>query len=402
MDSRPLASSNWLAVWAIFTAGLAASAYMTKVPPALPGMREELGLSLVEGSFIATTFNVVGALTGMLAGAVCDRLGYKRVAVGGLLILALGGALGAFANSFLPLLGSRFLEGAGFILCVVSAPTLMTAATANARDRVKALGLWSAYMPTGGSLALLLAPALVGAWGWRGLWAVLAVAAAAGAVLFARLVPPPPPSPARSLRLIGETLRQKGYVAMALLFAFYVAQWTSVLIWLPTFLVEHGISTAAAAGATALMVIANIPGNLAAGMLLARGVRRGPLVMAAAAVAALCEVGMLADALPGVVRFALVLAFSMFAGLIPGSIFAGLPVHAPTPQHIATGNGMALQTSQIGQFLGPLAIAWAATHLGGWGASLWVLLAFAAGAAACGYAVGEIEKRMGGGARIGP
>jgi len=397
VDSRPLAASNWRAVWAIFIAGLAASAYMTKVPPALPGMREELGLSLVEGSFIATTFNLVGALAGMLAGVVCDRLGYKRVAIGGLLILALGGALGAFANGFLPLLASRFLEGAGFILCVVSAPTLMTAATANSRDRVKALALWSAYMPTGGSLALLLAPALVAAWGWRGFWAVLAAAAAAGAVLFARVVPPPPPSPARSLRLIGETLRQKGYVAMALLFAFYVAQWTSVLIWLPTFLVEHGISTAAAAAATAMMVVANIPGNLAAGVLLARGVARGGLVMASAGFAALCEIGMFTEALPGELRYALVLVFSMAAGLMPGAIFAGLPVHAPTPQHIATGNGMGLQTSQIGQFLGPLAIAWAATHLGGWGASLWVLLAFAAGAAACGYAIGQIEKGMGSG-----
>jgi MFS family permease len=394
VDPRPPAASNWRAVWAIFIAGLAASAYMTKVPPALPGMREELGLSLVEGSFIATTFNLVGALAGMLAGVICDRLGYKRVAIGGLLILALGGALGAFATSFLPLLASRFLEGAGFILCVVSAPTLMTAVTSNARDRVRALGLWSAYMPTGGSLALLLAPALVAAWGWRGFWAVLAVAAAAGAVLFARVVPTPPPSPARSLRLIGETLRQKGYVAMALLFAFYVAQWTSVLIWLPTFLVEHGVSTAAAAVATAMMVVANIPGNLAAGMLLARGVPRGGLVMASAAIAALCEVGMLAEALPGGWRYALVLAFSMVAGLMPGAIFAGLPVHAPTPQHIATGNGMALQTSQIGQFLGPLAIAWAATHLGGWSASLWMLLVFAAGAAACGYALGRIERRM--------
>lgn len=397
MDSRPPASSDWRAVWAIFVAGLAASAYMTKVPPALPGMREELGLSLVEGSFIATTFNLVGALAGMLAGVICDRLGYKRVAIGGLLILALGGALGAFADAFLPLLASRFLEGAGFILCVVSAPTLMTAATANARDRVRALGLWSAYMPTGGSLALLLAPVLVAAWGWRGLWAALAVAAAAGAILFARVVPPPPPSPARSLRLIGETLRQKGYVAMALLFAFYVAQWTSVLIWLPTFLVEHGVSTAAAAVATAMMVVANIPGNLAAGMLLARGVSRGGLVMASAVVAALCETGMLAEALPGGLRYALVLAFSMVAGLMPGAIFAGLPVHAPTPQHIATGNGMSLQTSQIGQFLGPLAIAWAATHLGGWGASLWVLLGFAAGAAACGYALARIERHMGAG-----
>ncbi|HLS85879.1 MAG TPA: MFS transporter [Burkholderiales bacterium] len=394
--------SDWRAVWAIFTAGLAASAYMTKVPPALPGMRAELGLTLVEGSLVATMFNLVGGFTGMLAGVICDRLGYKRVAVGGLLVLALGGVLGALAESFLALLASRFLEGAGFILCVVSAPTLLTAVTASVRDRVRALGLWGAYMPTGGTLALLAAPALVAAWGWRGLWVALAIAAALGALLFWRAVPTPPAgtAPARSLRLIGETLRCRGYIAMAALFALYVAQWTSVLILLPSYLVERGVTTGAAAIATAAMVAANIPGSVGASLLLARGVRRGPLIVGAAALAALCEAGMLSEALPGALRFGLVLVFSMAGGVIPGAIFSGLPVHAPSRQHIATGNGMVLQTSQIGQFLGPLAVAYAATHLGGWDAALWVMLAFAGATAACGYAVGAIESRLSPGATI--
>ena len=74
-------------------------------------------------------------------------------------------------------------------------------------------------------------------------------------------------------------------------------------------------------------------------------------------------------------------------------LFAGLPVHAPTPQHIATGNGIVLQFSNLGQFFGPLAIAWIATHFGRWEATLWALLAFAAIAAACGVAIGVIEKR---------
>ena len=101
---------------------------------------------------------------------------------------------------------------------------------------------------------------------------------------------------------------------------------------------------------------------------------------------------MLSTALPDALRFALVLFFSLCAGLIPASVFAGLPVHAPTPQHIATGNGIVLQFSNFGQFFGPLAIAWIASRFGGWEATLWVLLAFAAIGAACGAAIGVIEK----------
>ena len=76
--------THWRGVWAVFAGGLVAGAYMTKVPPALPGLRGELGLTLVESGFIVTTFNVLGMLVGMLAGMVCDRLGHKRLALSGL------------------------------------------------------------------------------------------------------------------------------------------------------------------------------------------------------------------------------------------------------------------------------------------------------------------------------
>jgi len=88
-----------------------------------------------------------------------------------------------------------------------------------------------------------------------------------------------------------------------------------------------------------------------------------------------------------------VLAFSFSAGVIPASVFSGLPLHARTPQHIGTGNGIVMQASQIGQFLAPLALAWVATQFG-WYANLWLLLAFAAGAVACGVAIGAIENRI--------
>ena len=150
--------TNWSAVWAVYVAGLAAGAYMTKVPPALPALRAELGLTLVESSFIATTFNVLGMLAGILLGVVCDRFGHRRMALGGLAVFSAAGALGALTSGFGALLASRFLEGVGFLLFVISAPAILAAATANPRDRVRALGLWSSYMPTGGSIALLAAP----------------------------------------------------------------------------------------------------------------------------------------------------------------------------------------------------------------------------------------------------
>jgi len=378
----------------VFGAGLVCGAYLTKVAPALPLQRAELGLSLVESSFIATAFNVTGGALGVFAGSLSSRYGLRSAALAGLALLALAGALGALAESFFVLVASRFLEGIGFLMFTVSGSALIASAAANPRDRAKALGLWGAYMPAGGGLALLLAPPIIAAWGWRGLWAALAFAAAASFLLAARHAPASAQAGRSSLRMIAETLAQPGNLALAALFAFYVAQWSSVMIWLPTYLVdERGASAAAAALLTALMVIVNAPGNLAGGWLLSRRAQRGPLVLAASLVMAACSAGMLGPWLADSLRYLLCLAFSLCAGVIPAAIFAGLPVYARTPQHISTANGLVLQASQGGQFLAPIALAWLASRYGGWGATLWAMLGFALGGALCGLALLRLERR---------
>jgi MFS family permease len=389
-----LTGTRWPAVWAVFAGGLICGAYIGKVPPALPLQREELGLTLVESGFIATTFNVIGLLVGMFVGVLCDRYGHKRLGLAGLAVLCLAGLFGAAAWDFPSLLASRFLEGLGFILFAVAGSALMAAAAADNRDRPKVMGLWSAYMPSGGSAAMLLAPLMLAAWGWRGLWVVLAIAAALCFVLVARLAPTPRYGSVRSMKLVLESLAQPASIALSLLFAFYVAQWTSVMIWLPTFLVEErGASAGLASLMTALMVLVNVPGNIGGGWLLAHGVRRGPLVLAACAIMVVTDIGMLSSFLPDTLRYASCLVFSMCAGVIPACIFSGVVVHAKTPEHIGTTNGMVMQTSQAGQFLGPILLAWLASNFGGWGASLWAMLAFAAGGALCGYAILRIEAR---------
>ena len=394
MPERPAA--NWPAVWAVFAGGLVIGAHVGKIPPALPILRADLGLTLVQSGFVATTFNFVGALTGMLAGVFADRFGPKRLALLGLAILCAGGFLGASAQGFVALLSGRFLEGAGFILYTVSGVALISAAAPEPRARARALSLWSSYMPAGGSLALLSAPLLIAAAGWRGLWIALAIAAALAFALVARYAQAPRGGGAGSLKRVLESLTRPGSIVLALMFAFYVAQWSSVMIWLPTFVVDrHGVSDATAALLTAMMVLVNVPGNVAGGWLLARGTRRGRMTAAAFAIMALCAVGMLLDVLPDALRFLLVLVFSACGGVVPAAVFSGVPVHARSPLHVGTGNGMVMQASQASQFVAPVLLAWMATRYGGWSASLAVLLGFAACGAACGFALEAIEARRG-------
>ncbi|MDW8468498.1 MAG: MFS transporter [Burkholderiales bacterium] len=190
-----------------------------------------------------------------------------------------------------------------------------------------------------------------------------------------------------------ESLAQPAGLALAALFAFYVAQWTSVMVWLPTFLAEERAAAQGTASLlTALMVLANVPGNLAGGWLLSRGVRRGRLILFACAAMAATDAAMLSPALPDAVRYGACLVFSLCAGVIPACVFSGVVVHARTPAHVGTTNGLVMQTSQAGQFFGPIALAWLAAG-GGWSASLWAMLGFAAGGALCGLAVARIEHK---------
>ena len=388
-------STDWRAVWAMFDGGVACGAFIGKVPPALPEMRAALGLTLVESGFIATMFNLLGALVGMLMGLLCDRFGHKRLGLAGLAVMAGGGFLGASAQGYPLLLFSRFLEGTGFILFTVTAAALINASVASLRDRNRAMGLWTAYMPSGAALAMLAAPFAMAQAGWRGYWVVPSLFALACAALVWRTVPATRPSAVGSLRLAVESLAQPGAWALAALFLFYVAQWTSVMIWLPTFVVEERGGTAGTASLLgAIMVLANVPGNLTGGWLLSRGVSRSALVVAASAISAACFSGMLGGGLPDGARYALVLVFSCSAGVIPACALSGIAVHARSPGHMGTTNGMVMQAAQIGQSVGPIVLAWFASAYGGWSATLGGMLAFAGGAALCGVAIARIERKL--------
>ncbi len=384
--------THWAAVWAVLAGGLVAGGYIGKVPPALPVLREDFGLTLVETGYVATMLNVMGGLVGMFAGVFSDRFGHKRIALGGLALMAAGGLTGALAPGYALLLLSRFLEGAGFIMTTVAAVALIAHA-ATPDDRPKAMALWSCYMPAGGSLAMLAASVVLAAFDWRALWVAMSIAALGCFAAVAICVP------ARSAhgtvglaRLTAESLSHPASLLLCLAFAGYVAQWAALMTWLPTFVVdERGGPALHGALLTALWVAMNVPGVLLGGWLLARGVRRSRLIAVTSAIQALAAAGAILEFLPDWGRYASCLAFSFFGGVIPTAVFSGVAALARSPQHIGTTNGMVMQASQFTQIFSPIVVAWLAAR-SGWSASLPAMLAFAACAAAGGFGIARLER----------
>jgi predicted MFS family arabinose efflux permease len=357
-------------------------------------LRADLGLTLVESGFIQVMLYVIGGAAGVFLGTLADRFGQKNAAVTGLALLVCGGLTGALAGGYISLLASRALEGVGFILFTVGAAPLLAAA-ALPKDRATAFSIWSSYMPAGGTVALLLAPVALATFGWRALWLGLAGYTALCAVLLVRRVPA-----ARfgggtgSLQLLAESLMQRGSLALCLAFICYVGQWSSLMTWLPTFVVEERSgSQDSAALLTAAFVAINIPGNQLGGLLLSRGLPRWAVLVFGACAMGVASLGLLASSSDGL-RLACALAFSLLGGVIPAAVFSGTTAHARTPQHIGTTNGMVMQASHLSQFVVPVLVAWVASRFGGWSASLSAMLVLACIGAAAGIAVGYFERRL--------
>lgn len=393
MTSRASTSTHWGAVCAAALCGVASAMNIGKVPPALPAIRAEMGLSLVQAGWVSSMLTTIAVVASLAIGLLGVRLGALRMVLGGCLLGAAASLAGLAAPGFASLLASRFVEGAGFLAVAIAAPGLVSAAAADA-DRRFALGVWSTFMPAGAGLALALSPLLLPTGGWRGLWLAAALALALAAALAwrqrAHYRASGGGTRAGQLGDALAVLRQRTPWLLALAFAAWALQHFALIVWLPSYLKEQrGLGPAAVALLTCAMLLANVPGNLLGGALLQRGFRRGRLIAFAHTATGLCALGLFVEAWPDALRFALSVLLSFVGGLIPSSVLSSSTALARTPQQIGVLQGLLMQGSQLGQFVGTPLVAVVVAASGHWSAARWVM----AGAAAIGLSLGLVVAR---------
>ena len=375
-DGQP---TRWGHVLVAVGAGMVTAFHVGKLPPALPFLRDELDLSLIVGGWVVSIFAATGMCLGLVTGSFADRIGHRRVVLAGLVALAIGSFGGSLAVDGPTMLLSRFVEGIGFLTVGVAAPSLIVAA-ARGKDRGLALGLWSCYMPASMALMLLISPPILQAYDWRVLWQGAAVVSLLWFAVVA-VIPMTPRSggPTTGRTSFSEnvrlTLTRPGPWLLALTFPLYTSQWMALMVWLPTFLLEErSAGIGSAARLTALVVAINIVGNLTSGWLMRSDVRHWVLIATAATVMGLSAAGIFSSAVPDGLRFALCLIFSGVGGMLPAAILGGAPVMAPTQAQVGTVNGLIIQGSNLGQFLGPPVAAAAVAASGSWEGAGYVMV----------------------------
>lgn len=380
-------AQNLRAARYVIAAGVVAALHVGKLPPALPVLKEVLGISLLQAGFLLSLVQLAGMTLGLVTGLAAQRIGLRRSMVAGLLVLGCASALGGLARGADWLLATRALEGLGFLWVVLPAPGLVRRLVP--RERLNGmLGVWGAYMPLGASLALLLGPWIMRLGppdlGWRVWWCLLSALAGALAMLLLWRVPADGAFEAGSAlphsgavdsqagELLGLTLRSRAAWLMALTFAMYSCQWLAVIGFLPSIYAQAGVASSSTAWLTAGAAAVNILGNLAAGRLLGGGIQ--PIALLVTGFVAMAGGAMLAfgaPANPGL-QYAGVLVFSMVGGLIPATLFSLAIRLAPSINTVSTTVGWIQQWSALGQFAGPPLVAWVAVFAGGWQWTGWV------------------------------
>lgn len=373
----------------VILGGVCAALHVGKLSPALPVLREALGVTLLQAGFLLSLVQLAGMTLGLAVGLAADGLGLKRSMVSGLLVLFAASLLGGWAQDAQTLLLLRAVEGFGFLLVSMPAPSLIRHLVAPHRMSTM-LGVWGAYMPLGTASALLCGPLVIALAGWQVWWWGLAALTLLMALWLWQVVPSDrmraaghaeQRTKAGSLaqayawpQRLRQTLGASGPWLVALSFAVYSGQWLAVIGFLPTIYAQAGFAGSVTAVLTALVAAVNMVGNIVSGRLLTRGVQAQTLLYIG-----FCAMGFGtllafvtfplapgAAGLPPVVRFMAVLLFSMVGGMIPGTLFSLAVRLAPSERTVSTTVGWMQQWAAFGQFAGPPLVAWVASGVGGW------------------------------------
>ena len=379
------AQTHWRGVGVAFLAGVAAATALSKASPAAIDLRSALHLTLAQIGWVMSAGTIATFALGVASGQLSHWRGSRRLLRDGLLVLAVAGALSSLAPATAWLLAGRGLEGLGVVLITVAAPTLIASLTRR-QDIGLAMGVWALWMPVGSMLMLALAPLLLGAFGWRGLWAVSALAALAVLTMLPGL-PRDIGSPSGG-RLDLSVLRSSGPWWLALAFFCFSSQFFSVFTFLPTHLSSSlGLDPAAATLASALVPAAIIPGNLLGGYLVHRGWRPSSLLALPPLALLVLLPGMLLLPHPPGAMYLLLPLYGFLLGIIPTGIFTQAPLLAPTPPATGPILGLALSGQGLGILVGPPLAGFLLERTGSWAWPVSLLCGALVGLVVCAIAL---------------
>jgi MFS family permease len=388
-------------VWSLLVYAWVAN-YLVRMalPPLLGPVMAELGLSYRDAGWLAAAFFYAYMAMQVPAGMLGDRIGRKRVVIGGLVLGAVASVLTGLAPTFLALVLARLLTGASQG-CLFSNDRVIIAGCTPPASMAVGQGVSFSGPGLGITLGIVLAGALGEVLPWRGVFFLFAVPALLAAFLVGEFVPEPPRAAAGPAdwplrRLLG--VRDLWVLGLGSAMPIYV-QFT-IATWAPLMFAEIGVGELGRAARYASLQGLAAPVGLVAGGWVAdlaarRGVRRTivsvvALVLAAVGTAGIARV-MQTKGSPAVLA-GCILATVFCSWAIWGPAFAVLGQLFPSRVHGAAF-GIFNTLAFTGALVGPVLTGALKDVTGSFTAGLYLAAAVGLGGAALASLVGSPRVR---------
>jgi len=199
------------------------------LPPILGSVKEAFGVSYTEVALALTAFNIASALLQTPAGFLVDRVGPRRMLIGGLLVGSVAIAGAALSPDYWLFVVAYGLLGLANTVYHPADYSILSAAVDHRRiGKAFSIHTFAGYLGSGITPALVLACAAI--WDWHGAFLFAAVFSLAVALLMIvagsvlpRSVRKPQPATARSDAKVGLDLLLSAPILRNLLFFFCIS-----------------------------------------------------------------------------------------------------------------------------------------------------------------------------------
>ena len=376
---------RWLVLAGVVLVALNLRPAVTAVSPLLPDVRSDLAMSSTAAGLLGAAPTVAFAVFGALTPWVARRTGLERLAWLAMLLAAGGQVLRAAAPGTTTFLAFSLLALGGMGVGNVVLPPLVKRYFP---DRVGAVtGLYVMLLAAGTALPPLLAVPVADVGGWRvsaASWGALAVAAAVPWVavnLFRRAGRPEPGDvhlPAAALVRSPVAWGLAGLLGMTSLNTY------AIFAWLPTLLMDAGLSPTSAGAMLSLLAAVGMPVSVLVPWAAARMRNPFPLVLVSLLCYAVGYLGLVLSPASGTALW--VVAAGLGPSAFPMSL-ALVNLRSRTTQGSAALSGFAQGVGYSVAGAGPVLVGWLHERTGGWEAAFAVLGATLAVQVVAGFVV---------------
>ncbi len=372
-----MAKSSWTLLLVAFFTGVIAALVQFAIPPVLPLIREQYQVSYTDSALLMSLFALATVASAIPGGFIMPKFGVRAIGLWGLGILLAGLVGFALSTSFPFLVIMRIVQGFGFGLIAVAAPSAIGQYIPQEKMSI-AMGIWSAWIPFSSMTMFFFAPKII-QFSMNTYWILLISLTLIVILFFARTIPRPMAKETGSFipakqDLLAELKNANLWWAGGG-FATYSLAFLTFNTWITTVLVESAsIPLASATIVPALLAIFAIWSNVFAGAIYKKsGYPLLLFVMPPLAIACLWPMFTLGQT---TLLYSSAIIIGCLGGFVPAILFTAVPLLAKRKETVGIGLSMVIFMQNVGGLIGPQFFGSLRQNTGGFASGFWMLLLF--------------------------